>query len=313
MDRSSLLTMIFGRTLVDLGRKHKDLVVLDTSLASATRTVYFASAFPDRFVDVGFSEGDLYGTAAGLASAGMKVFVCTFASMLGRGWDQLAQLICQPNLPVRIVGTHAGFSMGPEGAPRQALFDLALTRALPNLAVVLPADEDECRQALEFAAGYDAGPVYIRLGTAENARVRGFEAAFRFGWAKVVKEGNDLGILSTGTMLAAASDAVRRLTADGVSARLIHCATVKPLKEDLLVMTARHTGAIVTVEEHSCVGGFGSLVAELLSRQAPVPVEMVAVPDVFGESGTTQQLMDKFGLNPEGIVEAAHRVLERKK
>jgi transketolase len=313
MDQSSLLTMIFGRTLVDLGRKHKDLVVLDANLSSATRTAYFAAAFPDRFIDVGFSEGDLYGTAAGLAASGLKVFVSTFASMLGRGFDQIAHSICLPKLPVRIIGTHAGFGFGPAGAPRQALFDLAVMRALPDLAILNPADEDECRQALEFAAGYDAGPVYIRLGTAENAKVRGFDATFRFGWAKVVQEGSDVGILSTGTMLSAASEAALQLAAEGVSARLIHCSTIKPLREDLLIMTARHTGAVVTVEEHSTVGGFGGMVCEVLARQAPVPVEMVAVPDTFGESGLTQQLLDRYGLNAKGVVEAARRALERKK
>lgn len=313
MDSSSLLTMIFGRTLVELGRKHKDLVVLDASIAKMTRTIYFAAAFPDRFIDVGLSEGDLYATAAGLAASGVKPFVSTFAAAIGRGWDQIAHAICLPKLPVRIVSTHAGFGSGPEGAARQGLFDIALMRALPNMAIVSPADEDECRQVLEFAATYEAGPIYIRLGTAESLKVRGFEPAFRLGWAKVVREGSDVAVLSTGTMLAAAADAVRQLEAEGVSARLVHCSTIKPLAEDLIGMTARNVGALVTVEEHGLMGGFGSAVAELVSRSAPVPIEMVGVPDVFGESGESQQLLDRYGLSAKGIAEAARKAIARKK
>jgi transketolase len=190
---------------------------------------------------------------------------------------------------------------------------MALMRALPNLSVVAPADEDECRQVLEYAATHETGPMYIRLGTAENAKVRGFEPNYRFGWAKILSEGSDLGLLSTGTMLAQCTEAVRALQTEGIAARLIHCSTVKPLPEELLVSTARITGAIVTAEEHSIIGGFGSAVAELLGRSAPVPLEMIGVRDSFGESGTTAELMEKFGLTTQAIVEAARRALGRKK
>jgi transketolase len=312
MDQGNVLTMVFGRTLVELGRRVKDLVVIDANLSRSTKSAYFGASFPGRFIDVGLSQLDLFGTAAGLAASGIRVVASTHAASLGRAIDQIAHAIGYPNLPVRIVATHAGLSHGPEGAPRQALFDVALLRAVPNLSIIVPADEDECRQVLEFAVGHEAGPLYIRLGSTGAPRILPQDYVYRHGRGTVLAEGSHVGILSSGPILFRALEAVRLLEVEGVSARLAHLPTVKPLDEELVLATARQTGALVTVEEHSVVGGFGSAVAETLARQAPTPVEMIGMPDRFGESAQPEELRQKYGLTVEGICDAAHRAIARK-
>ena len=303
----------YGEALKEIGGKNEQIVVLDADLSKSTKTNVFAKAYPQRFFNVGIAEQNLVGTAAGLAASGKTPFVSTFAMFAaGRAFEQIRNSVCYPKLNVKVAATHAGLTVGEDGASHQAIEDVSLMRSLPNMTVLVPADEEETRQAIAWAAAYQ-GPVYIRLGrmSVDNVSPEGY--VFAPAKAAVLTEGNDVALIANGVMVMAALEAAKTLAAEGIQARVINMASVKPLDEAAVVSAAKETGAIVTCEEHSIIGGLGSAVAEVLAEQAPAPLERVGVKDTFGESGKPKELLAKYGLTAADVAEAARRVLARKK
>jgi len=309
----------YGRTLVELGRKYKDIVVLDADLSGSTRTKWFAKEFPDRFFNCGIAEQNLITIAAGLATCGKIPFVSTFAVFATeRAYNQIRQVIAYPKLNVKIVCTHSGITVGPDGASHQTTFDIALMRVLPNMTVLVPADAPETTAAVNAIVEYD-GPVYMRLGRTpvqtlyeEDYSYKGKKQKFEIGKSIELRPGDDVAIICNGIMVAEAMDAAEVLSSDGIDARVINMHTVKPIDERAILETAQETGAIVTAEEHSIIGGLGGAVAEVLVRKNPVPVEMVGVKDVFAESGKHEELQKIYGLTSKEIRSAAKRAVERK-
>jgi transketolase len=302
----------YGRTLVRLGERSKDVVVLDADLSGSTCTKMFAKRFPDRFFNMGISEQDLIGTAAGMALAGKIPFVSSFAIFLtGRCWEQIRQSVALPGVNVNLVGTHGGITVGKDGASHQALEDIAVMRAIPSMTVIVPADAVETRKAVEAAAWYD-GPVYIRLTREKLPIIYPDEKLFRIGTGAVVREGEDVTLFAVGLMLHVALEAAELLEMDGVSARVVDLATVKPLDEYLVTKCAKETGCAVTAEEHSTIGGLGDAVGDVLLRRCPVPMERVGVKDSFGRSGNPQDLLEYFDLTPQSVFDAAKRAVNRK-
>lgn len=302
----------YGRTLVRLGERSRDVVVLDADLSGSTQTAAFAKRFPERFFNMGISEQDLIGTAAGMSLAGKIVFASSFAIFItGRCWEQIRNSVALPGCNVNIVATHGGITVGPDGASHQALEDIAVMRAIPTMTVIVPADAVETRKAVEAAAWYD-GPTYIRL-TRENLPVVDNDARpFRIGRGWQLREGRDVTLFGIGLMLHVALEAAQRLAAEGISARVINTPTVKPIDEQLVTRCAIETGAAVTVEEHNICGGLGDAVGEVLLRHHPIPLERVAVNDAFGRSGSPQELLRYFDLTPEAVMRAAKRAIARK-
>jgi len=302
----------YGRALVRLGERSRDIVVLDADLSSSTCTAAFARRFPDRFFNMGISEQDMVGTAAGLSLAGKIAFCSSFSIFLtGRCWEQVRQSVALPGCNVKLVGTHGGITVGKDGASHQSLEDVAVMRAIPAMTVIVPADAVETRKAVEAAAWYD-GPVYIRLTREKLPVVYPDEKQFRIGIGYEVRAGGDVTLFAIGLMLHQALAAAELLAAAGVSARVIDLATVKPLDEDLVNRCARDTGCAVTAEEHSVIGGLGDAVGEVLLRRCPIPLERVGVRDAFGRSGDPSDLLEYFELTPEAIVRAALRAISRK-
>ncbi len=302
----------YGEALRELGGRYRDIVVLDADLSKSTKTNVFAKAYPDRFFNVGIAEQNLVGTAAGLAASGKIPFVSTFAMFAaGRAFEQVRNSVCYPRLNVKICATHAGLTVGEDGASHQAIEDIALMRCLPGMTVIVPADATETHQAVAWAAEYK-GPVYIRLGRAAVDDVFGESYRFALGRAALLAEGADLTIIACGVMVAAARRAADELTQTGITARVLNMSSIKPLDSAAVIKAARDTGAIVTCEEHSVIGGLGSAVAEVLGENAPVPLERVGVLDTFGESGTPDALLAKYNLTAADIVRAAKRVVQRK-
>lgn len=302
----------YGRTLVRLGERSRDIVVLDADLSSSTCTAAFGKRFPERFFNMGISEQDLIGTAAGMALAGKIPFVSSFAIFLtGRCWEQIRQSVAMPGVNVNLVGTHGGITVGKDGASHQALEDIAVMRAIPAMTVMVPADAVETRKAVEAAAWYD-GPVYIRLTREKLPVIYPDEKPFRIGAGVEVRPGSDVTLFGVGLMLHAAIEAAERLEEDGISARVVDLATVKPVDEYLVMKCAEETGCVVTAEEHSVIGGLGDAVGEVLLRRCPVPMERVGVRDAFGRSGNPQELLEYFGLTPDAVVRAAKQAIERK-
>ena len=303
----------YGEALKEIGGKNEQIVVLDADLSKSTKTNVFAKAYPQRFFNVGIAEQNLVGTAAGLAASGKTPFVSTFAMFAaGRAFEQIRNSVCYPKLNVKVAATHAGLTVGEDGASHQAIEDVSLMRSLPNMTVLVPADEEETRQAIAWAAAYQ-GPVYIRLGrmSVDNVSPEGY--VFAPAKAAVLTEGNDVALIANGVMVTAALEAAKTLAAEGIQARVINMASVKPLDAAAVVSAAKETGAIVTCEEHSIIGGLGSAVAEVLAEQAPAPLERVGVKDTFGESGKPKELLAKYGLTAADVAEAARRVVARKK
>ena len=292
----------YGNALAELGKEKENLVVLDADLAAATKTGIFKKAFPERHIDCGIAEANMTGIAAGLSTCGKVPFVSTFAMFAaGRAYEQVRNSIGYPHLNVKIGATHAGISVGEDGATHQCLEDLALMRAIPGMVVLNPADDVEARAAVH--AAYDhVGPVYLRFGRLA-VPVFNDEATYRFEIGKgiVLKEGKDVSVFATGLCVNEAREAEKLLAADGIDAEIINIHTIKPLDEDLVVAAAKECGKVVTVEEHSVIGGLGSAVCETLSRKAPTPVKTIGVQDCFGESGPAVALLEKYGLNAEGI------------
>lgn len=302
----------YGQTLVELGRENAKVVVLDADLSGSTKTGVFGKEFPERFFNAGIAEANMVGMAAGLAAGGMIPFASTFAVFAaGRAFEQIRQSLAYPKLNVKVVATHAGITVGEDGGSHQAVEDLAIMRALPNMTVLCPADGPETSAAIRAAAAFE-GPVYIRLGRSKVPVVFPADCQFVIGRGATLRQGSDVSFVTTGLMTAMALTAAQILEAAGVSARVIHLGTIKPIDAELVLRAARETGAIVTAEEHSVIGGLGSAVCELLAEGCPVPVERVGLRDVFGQSGTGEELLAHYGLTPAHLVEAAERVLQRK-
>ena len=292
----------YGNALVELGKKHDDLVVLDADLAGATKTGIFKKVFPERHIDCGIAEGNMMGVAAGLAAAGMVPFASSFAMFAaGRAYEQVRNSIGYPHLNVKIGATHAGISVGEDGASHQCLEDIALMRVIPGMTVIVPSDDIEARAAVEAAYAYK-GPVYLRFGRLAVPVINDRpDYRFEIGKGITLREGKDLTIVATGLEVQSALEAAEKLAADGVSAEVINIHTIKPLDEELILASAKKTGRVVTVEEHSVIGGLGGAVCEVLSAKAPVPVLRIGVKDVFGESGPAVELLHKYLLDGEGV------------
>ena len=297
----------YGNALVELGKKHDDLVVLDADLAGATKTGIFKKVFPERHIDCGIAEGNMMGVAAGLAAAGMVPFASSFAMFAaGRAYEQVRNSIGYPHLNVKIGATHAGISVGEDGASHQCLEDIALMRVIPGMTVIVPSDDIEARAAVEAAYAYK-GPVYLRFGRLAVPVINDRpDYRFEIGKGITLREGKDLTIVATGLEVQSALEAAEKLAADGVSAEVINIHTIKPLDEELILASAKKTGRVVTVEEHSVIGGLGGAVCEVLSAKAPVPVLRIGVNDVFGESGPAVELLHKYLLDGEGVYSQIH-------
>jgi transketolase len=302
----------YGQALVELGATVADLVVLDADLSKSTKTSDFARAYPERFFNMGIAEQNLMGTAAGLAMAGKIPCASTFAVFAtGRAFDQVRNSIAYPGLNVKIVATHAGITVGEDGASHQAIEDIALMRALPGMTVIVPADAVETRLALAAAVAM-VGPVYIRLGRTPVPVLFGAGHRFQIGKAAVLREGTSAVVFATGIMVSEALRAADLLAATGVSIAVVDVHTIKPLDADLVADMARCTGAVVTAEEHSIIGGLGSAVAEVLGERCPTPMLRLGIGDRFGESGRPEELMEAFGLTASHIVAAVARVRQLK-
>ena len=303
----------FGEGLIELGRKNKDVVVLSADLTDSTRANWFKKEFPDRFFGLGVAEQDMIGTAAGFALMGKIPFACTFGVFAsGRAWDQIRVSVAYMNLNVKIVGTHGGISVGPDGATHQALEEISLMRILPNMTVIVPCDAVEAKRATIESAKLK-GPVYIRLGRSGAPVITKNEDPFKIGKANIIRDGLDLTIFACGHMVYEAMLACDMLKKDGIDARLVNMHTPKPIDKDCIIRAAKETGAIVTVEEHTIAGGFGSAIAEIVIENCPVPIKFVGIRDKFGLSGEPDELFEHFGLRAKNIVIAAKESLKMKK
>ncbi len=303
----------YGKALAELGEKNEKLIVLDADLAAATKTGMFKKVFPERFYDCGIAEGNMMGIAAGLAASGYTVFASSFAMFAaGRAFEQIRNTIGYPHINVKIGATHAGISVGEDGASHQCCEDIALMRTIPGMTILNPADDVEARLAVMAAAEHD-GPVYMRFGRLAVPRIFDESYKFEIGKGVYLSEGTDVTIIATGLMVERAMQAVELLKNEGISAALINMATIKPVDKDIILDAAKKTGCIVTAEEHSVIGGLGSAVAEVLSETCPVPVIRVGVEDVFGKSGPALELLEIYGLNAKNIAEKAKKAIALKK
>lgn len=292
----------YGNALVELGKEHDNLIVMDADLAGATKTEKFKKAFPERFLDCGIAEANMTGIAAGLSTCGKVPFISSFAMFAaGRAYEQVRNSIGYPHLNVKIGATHAGISVGEDGATHQCLEDLALMREIPGMVVINPCDDVEARAAVKAAYDY-VGPVYLRFGRLAIPVINDEETyEFQMGKGVVLKEGKDVSIFATGLEVNETLEAAKLLAADGIDAEVINIHTIKPLDEELVVASASKTGKVVTVEEHSVIGGLGSAVSECLSEKQPIKLKRIGVNDVFGESGPALELLAKYGLDAESI------------
>jgi len=302
----------YGKALVALGQSNERIVVLDADLAKSTKTIDFAKAIPERFFDIGIAEQNMIGIAAGLAASGKIPFASSFAMFAtGRAFEQIRNSIAYPKLNVKIAATHAGLTVGEDGGSHQAIEDIALMRALPNMTVIVPADAVETEKAVAAIAAYE-GPVYLRLGRPAVPVLYDDSYTFTIGKADVLQTGEDVTIVATGIMVSKALEAAKLLTEEGIRAEVINASTIKPLDRETILQSVKKTGRVVTAEEHNIIGGLGSAVAELVTEEFPVPVRRVGVQDVFGESGSPNELLEKYHLTPQAIVEAVHKVREQK-
>ncbi|MBE6802172.1 MAG: transketolase family protein [Ruminococcaceae bacterium] len=302
----------YGKALVELGEKNPNIVVLDADLAAATKTGGFKKAFPDRFFDTGIAESNMMGVAAGLATTGYTVFASSFAMFsAGRAFEQVRNTIGYPHLNVKIGATHAGISVGEDGASHQCCEDIALMRSIPGMVIINPADDIEARAAVLAAAEMD-GPVYMRFGRLAVPRIFDEDYKFEIGKAVTLKEGTDVTIIATGLMVKEAIEAAEILEAEGISVELINMHTIKPLDKDAVVAAAKKTGCIVTAEEHNIIGGLGDAVCDAVCSECPVPVVKVGVEDTFGKSGPAVDLLHCFGLDANNIVEKAKIAISKK-
>ena len=294
----------YGNALAELGAEHKDLVVLDADLAAATKTGVFKKAFPERHIDCGIAECNMMGVAAGLATTGLVPFASSFAMFAaGRAFEQVRNSIGYPHLNVKIGATHAGISVGEDGASHQCNEDIALMRSIPGMVVINPSDDIEAKAAVRAAYEHD-GPVYLRFGRLAVPVINDRpDYKFELGKGVVLREGKDVTIVATGLPVSECLEAAEKLAADGIDAKVINIHTIKPLDEELIIAAAKETGKVVTVEEHSVIGGLGSAVCDVLAEKAPTKVLKIGVNDTFGESGPAVELLKKYGLDTDGIYE----------
>lgn len=303
----------YGKALKSLAETNKNVVVLDADLSKSTKTAEFKSVAADRFFNMGIAEANMMGVAAGMSTCGKIPYVSTFAMFAaGRAFEQIRNSICYPNLNVKICATHAGLTVGEDGATHQAIEDLSLMRSIPNMTVINPADDIETQAVIKAIADYQ-GPCYVRLGRMAVANVND-ENNYKFEIGKGVKlaDGKDITIIATGIMVEAALEAKKILAEDGIEARVINIHTLKPIDKEIIINAAKETGAIVTAEEHSIIGGLGSAVMEVVSENYPVPVLRVGVKDVFGESGKPQELLEKYGLTAKDIANKVKEAIKLK-
>ncbi len=303
----------YGAALIELGATHPEMVVMDADLAAATKTGAFKKVYPERFVNAGIAEGNMMSIAAGLAASGKLVFASSFAMFAaGRAFEQVRNSIGYPHLNVKIGATHGGISVGEDGATHQCCEDIALMRTIPGMTIINPADANEAKQAVLAAAEID-GPVYLRFGRLAVPVFTDENEKFTIGKAKTVVEGDDVAIIATGLMVNEAIIAAEALAAEGIHARVINMATIKPIDREAIVAAAKETGVIVTAEEHSVIGGLGSAVSEVVCETLPVPVVRVGVNDTFGKSGPAKELLKLYGLSAENIIDKVKAALAMKK
>ena len=302
----------YGEVLLELGKKRQDIVVLDADLSGSTNTGKFGKAFPDRFFNIGISEQDMMGTAAGLSLAGKLPFASTFAIFAtGRAWEQVRQTICYSNLNVKIDATHGGITVGEDGASHQSVEDLTLMRVLPNMTIIVPADAKETEEVIEVISD-EYGPTYVRLGRAKVPVIMPEDYRFNIGKAYIFHIGKDANIISCGIMVEKALKASERLKNDGLDVGVINMSTIKPIDEETIISVAKTSRAIVTAEEHSIIGGLGSAVTEVLSEKYPVPVKRIGVKDCFGCSGDPEGLLKLYSLTVEDIIAGIREVVRMK-
>ncbi len=302
----------YGEGLVLAGEENKQVVALCADLTESTRTEAFAKKFPERFIEVGVAEQNLATVGAGMALGGKIPFISSYATFSpGRNWEQIRTTICYNDVPVKIIGSHAGVSVGPDGATHQALEDIAIMRALPNMIVISPVDAIEARKAT-LAMARIAKPCYMRLSRDKVPVVTTEQTPFEIGKAEIFHEGKDVAVIATGVMVHRALLAAKELELHKISVRVINCHTIKPLDKEIVLKAAEDCGAIVTAEEHQVTGGLGGAVAEVLSQNFPVPLKIIGIEDRFGESGEPNELLTKFGLTKEAIIKAITHVLRMK-
>lgn len=301
----------YGNALVELGKEKEDLVVLDADLAAATKTGIFKKAFPERHIDCGIAEANMTGIAAGMSTCGYVPFISTFAMFAaGRSFEQVRNSIGYPHLNVKIGATHAGISVGEDGATHQCNEDLALMREIPGMVVINPSDDIEAKAAVRVAYEH-AGPVYLRFGRLAVPVINDRpDYHFEIGKGVVLKEGTDVTIFATGLCVSSALEAAEKLKEDGIDAEIVNIHTIKPIDRELVIASAKKTGKVVTAEEHSVIGGLGSAVAEVLSGEAPTKLLRIGVGDVFGESGPAKELVAKYGLDGTGIYEKVKKFVK---
>ncbi len=300
----------YGNSLKELAKEFSQLVVLDADLAAATKTNIFRKAYPDRHIDCGIAEANMMGVAAGLSLTGFIPFVSSFAMFAaGRAFEQVRNSIGYPHLNVKIGATHAGVTVGEDGASHQCNEDIALMRTIPGMVVMCPSDDVEARAAVRAAIEYE-GPVYIRFGRAAVPVINDKpDYHFEIGKGSIVREGSDVTIVATGICVDSAMGAAEKLAAEGISAEVVNICTIKPLDEDIIVNSAKKTGKVVTVEEHSVIGGLGSAICDCLCEKHPTPVKKIGMQDVFGESGSAVDLVHKYGLDADGVYQSVKEFL----
>ena len=294
----------YGNALAELGKEHENLVVLDADLAAATKTGVYKKAYPERFIDCGIAEANMTGVAAGLSTCGKVPFISSFAMFVaGRAFEQVRNSIGYPHLNVKIGATHAGITVGEDGATHQCNEDIALMRTIPGMVIINPADDVEARAAVKAAYEYE-GPVYLRFGRLALPIIHN-ESSYKFeiGKGEILRDGKDVTIVATGAMVSNSLEAAEKLAADGIEAKVINIHTIKPLDKELVVAAAKETGKVVTVEEHSVIGGLGSAVCDTLAQKAPTQVMKIGMNDTFGESGSAVELLKKYKLDAESIYE----------
>lgn len=297
----------YGNTLAEL-KDNENVVVLEADLGHATKSLKFKEVCPQRFFNMGIAEADMIGTAAGLAACGKVPFASTFSVFAtGRAFDQVRNSVCYPNLNVKIVGTHAGITVGEDGGTHQAIEDIVLMRSLPNMSIVVPSDDVEARAAVLAAAAYK-GPMYLRMARVASPTYHNDSYVFTLGKGEIIREGSDLTIIACGLMVMKAMEAAEQLAKEGVSVRVINMHTIKPLDHKLVIESAEKTGKIITVEEANILGGLGSAVCETVSEYCPVPVKRIGVRDIFGKSGNPDKLLQEYGLTAEHIIEEARKL-----
>jgi transketolase len=302
----------YGDGLVELGKKNTNVVVLTGDLEESTRAHLFHKAFPDRFVECGVAEQNMVGIAAGLAANGKIPFISSYAVFApGRAWDQFRVTVCYSNLPVKVAGAHAGISVGPDGATHQALEDIGSVRVLPNVTVIVPCDYLETKKAT-IAASKIVGPVYFRFAREKTPAFTGEKTPFKVGSAQIFREGKHVAIIASGPLVYKALVAAEELSKEKIDVLVVNNHTIKPIDKGTIVSCAKKCGAVVTVEEHQTFAGAGSAVAEVLASRFPVPIEFVGMPNVFGESGEPEELLEKYGMGVKDIKAAVKRVLKRK-